>query len=560
MSHRGDGEGSEPRRKPRLVTPPWWLVAAAILVVLPALGKPPAIDEEGYLWIARNLDPLRPYDWKRIWPPYEDADAYAWAHPPLHLWWLAGWTALTDTGWLLRALAGLPWVALFAASVAMLAARTCQHPGLAAALWLASPTVVLGLQDTWMIDLPAVALATAAMAAYREGLVEEDGRWFVASGVLLGLAIETKYSMAVLVPVLAVHMLRLGPRPWLWVAAGAVVVAIEGPLWMTYGRPHPWEVFARREEIAAGELGGRVLGTLVRAALLAVPLVLIRANPALIGVGGVLGIVTVLAARPPQMPVATSTLLVVLAGLGGALLARAVVAVAASPVRRRKGDRGDPLLLGGWVVAVLVGVVAIHNYASARYLLPAAAPIALLLARSGEEVSWGKGLVRLSAAAAGIVAAGLSLADFRFVAAGEEVARLALAEAAREGSAPGRFAGEWSFRGAMEAAGWVRYRPEEPLDPGAWVVVADNASAGTVATEVLEPVGRVESADHFPLRVVDLDGDVGLYAETLGTLPFGVRRGPIEAATLYRVRGAPGPALLGAGGAAVPAEPSSGDP
>jgi 4-amino-4-deoxy-L-arabinose transferase-like glycosyltransferase len=537
--HRGFArETTEPRKRVVAAAPPWWLVGAAVLVVLPFLGKAPAIDEEGYLWIARNLDVLRPYDWARVWAPYTP-DSYGWAHPPLHLLWLKLCTSLTDTSWLLRALAGLPWVALLAASVALLAARTCQHPGLAAALWLTSPIVVLGLHDTWMIDLPAVALATAAVAAYREGLVDEDGRWFIASGILLGLAIETKYTMGVLVPVLAVHMLRLGPRPGLWAAAAAVVLVVEAPLWFLYGRVHPWEVFVRREEIEAGGLAGRVLGTLARAALLGLPLVLVRTAPALVGGGFAVGLVAVLAARPREMAVTTSTLLVLLAGLGAALISRAVAAAVANPHRRRKGDRGDPLLLGGWVAAVVLGVIVLHNYASARYLLPAAAPAALLLARSGEEARWGKALVRASAGIMAVLAAILAVADYRFAAAGDEVAHGAVAAVAEAGGAPGRFAGEWSFRGAMESAGWTRYRPDEALPAGTWVVVADNASAGTVATDVLEPVRRVASEDTFPVRVVDLAGNVGLYAETLGMLPFGVRRGPLESATLYRVRGTP---------------------
>ncbi|MFN7144827.1 MAG: ArnT family glycosyltransferase, partial [Myxococcota bacterium] len=519
--------------------PPWWLVGAAVLAVLPFLGKAPAIDEEGYLWIARRLDVARPYDWVRVWPPY-DADAFAWAHPPLHLAWLKLCTAVVDAlgagDAVLRAVAGLPWVALLAASVAMLASRVTHHPGLAAGLWLASPIVVLGLHDTWMIDLPAVALATAAVAAYREGLVAEEERWLVGSGVLLGLAIETKYSMAVLVPVLALHMVRLGPRPRLWLAAAGVVVLVEAPLWLAYGRPHPWEVFARRGEIEAGPLAGRVLGTLTRSALLAFPIVLLRANPALLAAGFAAGILTVLVARPSTMALTTSSLLVVLAGLGGAVLARAVQAAVQSPLKRRKGDRGDAFLLGGWVVAVVLGVVTLHNYASARYLLPAAAPAALLLARAGEEHSWGKTLNRVAVGVMGALALALAVADYRFAAAGVEVAERAAAAVTAAGGTPGRFAGEWGFRGALEAAGWTRYRPDEPLPPGTWVVVAENASAGTVVADALEPHARVESDDHFPLRVVDLDGHVGLYAETLGTLPFGVRGGPLEAATLYRVR------------------------
>jgi hypothetical protein len=535
-------------------------VGAALGVLLFAATKAPAIDEESYLWMGRNLDLLRPYDWVRTWPPYDD-NAWAWAHPPLHLYWMKLCTTLAD-GPVLRLLAGAPWVALLAASVAKLAARTTHHPGLAAGLWLASPIVVLGIQDTWMIDLPAVALLTAALAAYREGLVDEEERWFIASGILLGLAIETKYTMGVVVPVLAFHQTRLGPRPKMWLAAAGVIAAVELPLLAVYGGFHPWEVFTRRGEIAAGPFAGRLLGALTRGALLALPLALLRANPALLAAGGAVGIVAVLAARPSQMPVTTATLLVLLAALGAALFARAVQATLTPPGRRRKGDRGDPLLLGGWALAVLLGVVLLHNYASARYLLPAAAPIALLLTRSGEEFPWGKALLRGSIAVATPFALLISFADHRFAGAGAEVAAAAVKSVTDAGGSPGRFAGEWSFRGVMESAGWTRYRPDESLPAGTWVVVAENASAGALPADDWEPVERFESRSHFPVRVVDIGGDVGLYAETLGTLPFGLRKGAVESATVYRVRARGETLGAGAGGAsdsadgAPPSEPA----
>ena len=539
MSPRGRSPLDGPTELPRprtVATPPYWLVAAAVLVTLPFLGKAPVIDEEGYLWIAAHLDPLRPYDWVRTWPPYA-GDAYAWAHPPLHIYWLKLCQAVAS-GWALRAVAGLPWIALLAYSVVRLTTRACHHPGIAAAIWLASPIVVLGLHDTWMIDLPAVALATFAVAAYREGLVDEDERWFVASGLTLGLAIETKYAMAALVPVFAVHMLRLGPRPRLWLALAAVVFAVEAPLWAVYGRPHPWEVWVHRGEIASGDLAGRVLGTVARCSLLALPLVLFRARPALLAAGLALALLAVVGARPDEMPVATSVSLVLLAGLGGGVLARAGEAVLKSPTKRRKGDRGDPLLFGAWLLATVLGVVLFHNYASARYLLPAAAPAAILLTRSGEEVPWGKALLRVSAGVTAVVALTLAVADFRYAAATVEVAKAALARAPEVGV----FAGEWGFRGAMEAAGWARYRADVPPPPGTWVVVAKNASPGAVDLAALEPYDHVASADTFAVRVVDLAVGIGLYAETLGPLPFGLGRGPLESATLYRVRGA------GAGG------------
>lgn len=516
-------------------SPPTWLIPAALVVMVLSLAKAPAIDEEGYLWIGRHLDLLRPYDWNRIWAPY-DPDAYTWAHPPLHLYWMRLCTAVTDTPALLRVIGGGPWVALLGWSVARLAARVCHHPSLAAATWLASPIVVLGLQDTWMIDLPAFALVTFAFAAYREGLVDEAPRWFVASGIALGLAIETKYTMGVVVPVLALHMRRLGPRWTLWAAMLAVILAVELPLWATYGRPHPFEVFTRRGEIASGTLGMRALAMLVRAALLGLPLVLLRSDARLFAAGMGVSLLVLLVARPSEMPVTTSTLLVVLGAFGGALLVRGAAAALSPAHRRRKGDRGDPLLLGGWLLSVAIGVVFFHNYASARYLLPATAPAALLLARSAEEVSWGKLLARVGVAISALAALALSEADRRFTNAGAEVAAAATAAVAEAGIAPGRFAGEWSFRGGMETAGWTRYRPGEPLTPGEAFVAVDNASPGEIPSDTLEPLRRVESADTFPIRVVDLERGVGLYAETLGPLPFGLGRGPLEGATIYEVR------------------------
>jgi hypothetical protein len=40
--------------------------------------------------------------------------------------------------------------------------------------------------------------------------------------------------------------------------------------------------------------------------------------------------------------------------------------------------------------------------------------------------------------------------------------------------------------------------------------------------------------DRFWLRVVDVHDGIGLYAETLGPLPFGTGNGPLESATLAR--------------------------
>lgn len=543
--------------------PTRWLPVAALLVALPFLDKAPTLDEESYLWLGAHLDPLRPYDWSRVWPPY-DADGFVYAHPPLHLLWLWACERVTSVVPALRLLVGAPWIVLYAWATGALATRACRHPGLACGLWLASATVALGLQDSLMIDLPAVALGTAAVALYREGLaraprthrghllegerrapeqVEGDPTvWFLAAGVALGLGIITKYPVMLVGLALVLHMARHGWRPVVLLAAAAIVGVEEAWIGIEYGHLHLWEVWSRRGEIAAGPMGGRALGALARMAFLPLPFAVLRAEP-------VLGLLAAALAGASFVwasvggPVAAGTLaqgiVFGLATVGALSLVRSGRGLVKRQGKRRRGDEADSLLLGSLATLTFLGVVAIHNYASARYLLPAATPIALLVTRAAEEVEGGKWIVRLSILAGAIQALVVVEADRRYVDAAAEVASLAIRAVPVEEERPPRFAGEWSARWRFEEAGWTRYRADEALPVGTIVAVMDNASPGTVTTEQMEPIKRITSTDDFPVRVEDLDGGVSLYAETLGPLPLGWRRAPLEGATLYIVRSPP---------------------
>lgn len=541
--------------------PTRWLPVAALLVVIPFLGKLPTLDEESYLWLAAHLDPLRPYDWSRVWPPY-DADGFVYAHPPLHLIWLWAWSGLADVLPAYRLVVGAPWIVLYAWATGALANRVCRHPGLACGLWLASATVALGLQDTLMIDLPAVALGTAALAFYREGLAraprvrrgqvlaaptERSTReraqppgspepWFRAAGLALGLGLITKYPVMLVGLALLFHMARHGWRPAVVGIAAAIFGVEEAWVAAQYGQLHLYEVWARREEIASGPMGGRALGALVRMSFLPVPLALLRVDGSLVLVAGAMAGAALAWAWPGGGSVGERVVLFGLAMIGSLGLARSFRGLVRRSGKRRRRDEGDSLLLGGVAFFAFVGVVGLHNYAAARYLLPAATPIALLVTRAAEEVEGGKWLVRLSILFGAMNALVVVEADRRFVAASDEVAALAVRAVPFEATRPPRFAGEWSARRRFEAAGWSRYRYDEVLPSGTVVVVMDNAGAGLVDIEGMEPTKRITSADDFPVRVSDTSGNISLYSETLGALPLGWRRAPLDGATLYVVR------------------------
>ncbi|MDP6932138.1 MAG: hypothetical protein QGG40_04440, partial [Myxococcota bacterium] len=86
------------------------MLVAVVLATL-AGAQVPVLDEESYLDITAQLDPLRPYDWWREWPPWggqREPDAFIYAHPPGFLWWTWGAGQLVDGLFARRVVCALP--------------------------------------------------------------------------------------------------------------------------------------------------------------------------------------------------------------------------------------------------------------------------------------------------------------------------------------------------------------------------------------------------------------------------------------------------------------------
>ncbi len=532
-------------RRREVRTPPaaLWLPPALLLLALPFAGDLPVLDEESYLFIAESVieSPGRPYDWWRPWQPWgmqEAADSFLFAHPPLHLWWVAFWKALTGTGWGFRLGVTLLPAALLAASVGRLAHHVSRRPSTAVLPWLFSPVVVMAVCAGGLPDLAVTALGTAAVAAWREAQTDRkrvDPRFMAAAGVLLGLAACWKYPALVLVPVLTLHAWRRGIlRQALPAALGFAVVWGAMELWLAtvYGRVHLLEVLRTAPEIARGSFLGRGFGVLTRLGLALSPLLLVVA--ALwwrLAVAGLVGSVALalLWIGPSELSPLGVFLLGVFGASGTVWVARAVIAVLpADKARRRKNDRDDAFLLGAWALAVLLGVWFGHNYAGGRYVLPAIAPLALLIARTAENLAGGKNRLRVATAAWGLVAVVLADTEARYANAAEQAAERAIA--AHPAS---RFTGEWTFRWTMERAGWTVVRAGEILEPGTLVAVPRNG--GGQVQEGWEAIASYEADDPWRVRTVELEEGVGYHAETLGPLPVGWSTSPLEAVTVYRV-------------------------
>ncbi len=474
-------------------------VLAGILVVLAAvmqIGALPLLDEESYLDMARQLDFSRPYDWWRPWQPWgheQPDDAYLFAHPPGHLWWIA---AVGGTSLAARLFAVLPFAALLGFSAGALSERYGGWMGVL--LFATSPILWLSLQAGMLPDLPVAALGTAAVAAW----VWRKPVW---AGLALAAAASWKYPALVLVLVFAIDgwrdrraLLRLlgaFALPWL---------GLQLYLAFQYGEPHLWHVLSTAPEIGRGPIGGRALGTLFRLGLACPPAWL---GPVTVSslLGGGLALVPEADGR---------WILVVLGVLGAALLLRVLEGL----LRPR---RAPERLLAIWVLLVLASVVLGHNYAGGRYLLPAVLPLALLV---------GARLPRPAAILAlpfGALALSMVLAERAHAQASGEIAEMV------SHHAPARFTGEWTFRHAMTEDGHTFWSPGEPLSSGDVLIVPTHSSPAPIP-EGLVPIDEVHSTTAGSFRLVDLEVGIGYHAETLGPLPLGFGEGPRESARVYR--------------------------
>jgi hypothetical protein len=518
------------------------------------------VDEEAWFFLARAIQDhiLDPYGWTRDWQPFHShPPSYDFAHPPLHWMMLAllqrvlGDSVISPSLSLslTRALYASPFALLLGASTARLVESDARRPGLAALLWFFSPITLIGLQSGLMVDLPAVALLTASLAAWRSAHARTPA-WATAAGLLLALACATKYPMLLALPALVVDASLDGRRAArgraLRLLASFLLVfgAIQGALYAAYGAFHPLAVLAGAGAIDRGPLDGRLLGTLVRAGVLFFPLAALwsrRGRRALLLMLPPAALLVVWT-WPAEMNLPQSIFLVICALSGLSLVGMAL---------RALRDSREDAFLALCLLAFVSGVVLLHNFASARYLWPMVLPAALLVTRAMDAS-------RLPATSANPASTasrppwtlllltallGLSLAwaNARYLLAVDDVAsRIVVA------GAPGRFTGEWGFRWRLEAAGWRHLGPARkstegsglplsPLLPGERVVAPLNASPGPLPLDGLALTATLESRDRFPLRLVDVGGRAGYYGETGGELPFWVGRSPLEVVRCYEV-------------------------
>lgn len=366
----------------------------------------------------------------------------------------------------------VPFVALLAGTLAALAIRFGAGPGLALILGIGNVGVLA--TTNVMRDVPAAALAACAILLWIRGVDERRRSQLLLGAAFAGLAIVTKYSSIVLLPVLGLYsLLHRSPATMPWLAVFLV----------------PFGAWCAQNLHVHGilhvvDVSRRPLGTLsaVFDNLATLPV----AYGALLYLGPVLLLAAILGRRWTLLiPIGLGSLAAPLAirwllgggrdlhaeafALLGATLLGAVLAASACGAWRllhaEDDDRArDDVFLGLWIAAFAVFSVVFAPFQAIRHALPAVPAVVILALRMLGEVGRGRRAVRgalgFATAAQVLVAALVAVTDARLA----ETYRDATRSLSTGPDAQDRttwFVGGWSFSLYANAAGFT------PLGPGA---------------------------------------------------------------------------------------------
>lgn len=468
------------------------LVLAVLAIRLPFLSQPVQGDDPYYLKGAEHalVDPLHPSHARYVFQG-DVVDMRGHPHPPLNSWYLAALLAVFGD------VREVPFHAVYAffsfiaaLSALSIARQFLADPLPAAMLFVVTPAFVIN-GNSFEADLPFVAFWLASLAFFLKGR-------FIASALCAAVAALTAYQAVMLAPVMLAWLwLRDDPkRRTAWVAIAAAPLAIAA-----------YQVF---ERLTSGALPAEMLAGYMSAYSLQTLQAKLKNAVALTAHTGWLvfpllsayafrreWIAGVLAAAGAAL-YDTNPLFWISIGAGAMVLCACV--------RQWRHH------LAAWTLLFFAAALVLFFAGSARYLLPVAVPVSILVA-ARLKAAWLWTGVALSAALS------LSLATVNF-----EHQR-AYRDLYRE--APRVFTNaEWGLRYALESKGARELRKEDVLWPGDALITS--AYSRPVENTPLATVAEREIQSAIPLRIVGLGSKSGYSSVVWGLRPFEISRAPLD--------------------------------
>ncbi len=529
--------------------PRWTLTLLVGAALGPLLAKPFNIDDPLFVWLAQQVraHPANPFDFQVNW---YGLILPMWAftgNPPGAGYFFA--LAGSLFGW---GETGLHFGGLLAALAVILgtyrlALRLCAHPLLAASAVLFMP-VFLVSASTIMCDVLMLAFWVWAVVFWVEGLEQDRAFKLLAAGLLIALAVLTKYYGVALVPLLAAYGGLSKRRFGGWVFALLLpLAALGGYEWLTrwfYGHA----LFSAAADLsaqaqanfgfsktAAGLLalsftGGGVAATLFLAPWLWRARTLALVFGATTLVGGVLYFGAVLPKYPSlqgaaRLPVAAQFIVWMSGGV--------LVLWLAAEVWRRPRDP-QAWLLALWLTGTFL-FTAFGNWTiNGRTVLPLAPAVGILLARrwerAGPRPTWA---LKSSLAACAGFALFVAESDFQLAVA---VRRGAQAVMARPGQGRGTvwFQGHWGFQYYMEKLGAKAVDLEHftPAPGDILVVPMHNTCTSEPPPDTVVRRDAVGFPGPTGLTTFHAAVGAGFYSSFYGPLPFAFGQAPRSALCL----------------------------
>lgn len=477
-----------------------FLLVFTVLLRLPFLNQAIQGDDVYYLLGAQHalIDPAHPSHARYIFQG-ELVDMRGHPHPPLNSWMLAGLLLLWGDVYEAPFHAAYIVFSLIAvAAMWSLARRWSPEPVLATVLFIATPAFLVN-GTSLEADLPFLAFWLAGLALFTSGRL-------IAAAVALALAAMTAYQAIVATPILLVYC-------WLHQRRSKVEWAVSLTPVVTVG------CYQLYERLTSGALPATVLAGYFSAYGLQQLANKLRNAAALTAHTGWLVFPAVaFAAFRDRWAVAAAA-----AGAGMFIDPHPLfwasfavgVAVISGCIRRR------PDFLQCWVLLFFAAALALFFAGSARYLLPMAAPVALLISRTARP-AW------LRTAAVLNLALGLCLAVVNYQ-HWNQYRRFvrAMPEAFRSQHARVWANGEWGLRFYLESNGALPLARAQALAAGDQVVT----SALGLSIPITAPLSQISEREirpALPFRLIGLGSKSGYSSAALGLRPFDFSTQPVD--------------------------------
>jgi len=464
-----------------------WLLFSALTLAIVALNalKPLHIDDTYFYYQAKHIaaNPLNPLDVEIFWFQWPRLATESTV-PPVGPYWLAIGIRLFGEQPLLWKLWFSPFVFVFVVCVYALMGRFAPR--------LKSPLTVMvvlapAFLPSWnlMLDMPTLTLTLASLVLFMGACDGRSRAWVISSGLVAGLAMQTKYTGAIAPAVVLVYAFvyrRMDLGLIAATLAATLFSAWECLLFLLYGHsqfiwslkysfPEAWDEF-----VLAKGLFMTVGGTSVCSALIAMVGLKLPRGFIILSMAAVIVGYGLIAVTPVERVVFTAFGATVgLATLAAFLHLLCFQASSVWKTREWRSKR-EELFLGLWLALEIAGYFFISPFCAVRRILGVVMVIMLIAGRSA-SMSWRgseKGNLTLAVVALGtVLGLGYSVLDIREA----RVIKSAAIDAARvireqDAEAHIWYVGHWGFAYYADQAGMEPVVPDNSLlRAGDWLVV-----------------------------------------------------------------------------------------